>query len=214
MPPRLKFVQTNCFEEICPMFTGIVETTGIVIAIEEKNDNKIFWIESNISDQLKIDQSVSHSGVCLTVEQVAGTRHRVTAVEETLNKTNLSVWQAGHLVNLERSLKLDSGLDGHLVQGHTDTVATCTSVKERKGSWEFEFAFPRKFAGLVIEKGSVCINGISLTAFDVENKSFKVAIIPYTYEHTNIKTVRRGEVVNIEFDIIGKYVLRRLSLKG
>lgn len=186
---------------------------GVITGVEANGGNKTFWIESNISNQLKADQSVSHSGVCLTVEQVADGRHRVTAIEETLNKTNLSSWQVGHLVNLERSLKLDSQLDGHLVQGHIDSVATCTRVKEQNGSWEFEFTYPRKFAELVIEKGSVCINGISLTAFDVRKKSFKVAIIPYTYEHTNIKAVRKGEIVNIEFDMIGKYVLRRLSLK-
>jgi riboflavin synthase len=195
------------------MFTGIIETMGVITGVEANGGNKTFWIESNISNQLKADQSVSHSGVCLTVEQVADGRHRVTAIEETLNKTNLSSWQVGHLVNLERSLKLDSQLDGHLVQGHIDSVATCTRVKEQNGSWEFEFTYPRKFAELVIEKGSVCIDGISLTAFDVRKKSFKVAIIPYTYEHTNIKAVRKGEIVNIEFDMIGKYVLRRLSLK-
>jgi riboflavin synthase len=194
------------------MFTGIIETIGIVTSVDVNGGNKIFWIESNISDQLKTDQSLSHSGVCLTVEEAVASRHRVTAIEETLKKTNLSTWETGDLINLERSLKPESRLDGHWVQGHIDTVATCTSIKGKQGSWEFEFTFPRKFAELVIEKGSVCVNGISLTAFDVKKKSFKVAIIPYTYEHTNIKAIQEGEIVNIEFDIIGKYVLRRLSL--
>ena len=210
-PPE--FVRINCFEEICAMFTGIVETIGIVAAVTPDGANKTFWIESNISDQLKTDQSVSHSGVCLTVEEAIASRHRVTAIGETLKKTNLSTWETGDLINLERSLTPESRLDGHLVQGHADSVATCIGVKEKQGSWEYEFSFPGKFAELVIEKGSVCINGISLTAFGVKKKSFKVAIIPYTYEHTNIKAVRKGAIANIEFDIIGKYVLRRLSLK-
>jgi len=196
------------------MFTGIVETVGIVAAVTADGSNRTFWIESDISDQLKTDQSVSHSGVCLTVEEVIASRHRVTAIDETLKKTTLSAWETGDLINLERSLKPESRLDGHWVQGHSDSVATCIGMKERHGSWEYEFSFPGKFAELVIEKGSVCINGISLTAFDVKKKSFKVAIIPYTYEHTNIKAVREGAVVNVEFDMIGKYVLRRLSLKG
>ena len=196
------------------MFTGIVETLGIVTAVTADGANKTFWIESNISDQLKTDQSVSHSGVCLTVEEVIESRHRVTAIDETLKKTNLSTWETGDLINLERSLTPESRLDGHWVQGHADAVVTCTGIQEKKGSWEYEFSFARKFAELVIEKGSVCVNGISLTAFSVKKKNFKVAIIPYTYEHTNIKAVRKDEVVNIEFDIIGKYVLRRLSLKG
>ncbi len=192
------------------MFTGIIETMGIVKNITADGSNKTIWIESGISNELKIDQSVSHSGVCLTIEEIKENSHKVTAIEETLNKTNLNDWKVGDLVNLERSLKLDSRLDGHFVQGHVDATATCIARKDKKGSWEFEFVFSKKFAELIIEKGSVCINGISLTAFDVKKKSFKVAIIPYTFEHTNIKVVQKGDIVNIEFDLIGKYVLRKI----
>lgn len=195
------------------MFTGIIESVGLVKNIAVDGSNKIFWIESEISGELKPDQSVSHDGACLTIEEVVGKNHRVTAIEETLKKTSLANWQVGQLVNLERSLKMYSRLDGHLVQGHIDATATCTDKQQKEGSWEYEFTFPKKFAPLVIEKGSVSINGISLTAFDVRRRSFRVAIIPYTFEHTNIKSVYVGEVVNIEFDMIGKYVLRGLSLK-
>ena len=194
------------------MFTGIIEQQGIVKQVIIKGSNHSFWIESPISDQFKIDQSVSHSGVCLTVEEVDGSRHRVTAIDETIQKTNLADWKEGDLVNLEQCLKLNDKLDGHIVQGHVDTVGTCKKVKQKKGSWEFEFSFPKKYAALVIEKGSVAVNGISLTAFDITKKSFRVAIIPYTYEHTNIKEVKKGTIVNLEFDILGKYLLRRLSL--
>lgn len=194
------------------MFTGIVEITGAVKKVISNGSNKTFWIESPLSSQLKLDQSVSHSGVCLTVEEIAGNRHRITAIDETLQKTNLACWNEGTIVNLERCLQLNDRLDGHLVQGHADTTGICIKRKEKKGSWEFEFEFPKKFAGLVIEKGSVCVNGISLTAFDVKKKSFRVAIIPYTFEHTNIREVQPGDTVNLEFDMIGKYLLRRLSL--
>jgi riboflavin synthase len=195
------------------MFTGIVETTGIITEIINSGANKSFWIRSDIASELKPDQSVNHNGVCLTVEEIKGDLHRVTAIEETLQKTNLGNWKAGQLVNLERSLKLDSRLDGHLVQGHVDARAICLSKKQRHGSWEYEFRFPKKFSSLVIEKGSVCLDGISLTVFNVKNKSFKVAIIPYTYEHTNIKSVDKSDEVNIEFDVLGKYILKSLSNK-
>ena len=171
-------------------------------------------MESSISSQLKADQSVSHSGVCLTVEEVRENAHRITAVDETLQKTNLGNWKEGTLVNLERCLQLNDRLDGHMVQGHVDTTATCTKRKEKAGSWEFEFAIPKRFAELLIEKGSVCVNGISLTAFDVKRKKFTVAIVPFTFEHTNIKEVQEGDSVNLEFDMIGKYLLRRLSLSA
>lgn len=196
------------------MFTGIIETMGIVTNVIDERSNKTIWIESGISKQLKADESVNHDGVCLTVEEVKVNSHRVTAIEETLKKTNLANCRVGSLINLERSLRLDSRLDGHFVQGHVDTTALCLKKTERKGSWEYEFGFPKKFAELVIEKGSVCLNGISLTAYNVKRKSFTVAIIPYTYEHTNIKAVQKGDAVNIEFDLIGKYMLRRLSLKA
>ena len=195
------------------MFTGIIETTGIVKEVISNGSNRIFRVESSISSQLSADQSVSHSGACLTVEEVSGNTHRITAIDETLNKTNLGNWKEGTVVNLERCLQLNGRFDGHLVQGHVDTTATCTKRKEKTGSWEFEFAFPKKMAKLVIEKGSVCVNGISLTAFDVKRKNFTVAIVPFTFEHTNIKEVHVGDSVNLEFDMIGKYLLRRLSLK-
>jgi riboflavin synthase len=195
------------------MFTGIVETTGLVKEIIAQGGNKTFWIESVISKELNIDQSISHNGICLTVEAVRENIHRITAIAETLKKTNMDDWKTGDPVNLERCLKLDSRLDGHLVLGHIDTTATCVEKKEKKGSREYEFVFSKTFSGLVIEKGSICLNGISLTTFDVKKKNFKVAIIPYTLEHTNMRSVGKGDRVNIEFDLIGKYVLRRLSLK-
>src|SRR5258708_17051770 len=195
------------------MFTGIVETTGVITAVSENNGNKTFWIESSISSQLTIDQSVNHNGVCLTVEEVSKNKHRVTAIEETLAKTNLGGWTISDLINLERSLKLDSRLDGHFVQGHIDATASCISTKEKNGSWEFEFEFSKKFAELIIEKGSVCLDGISLTVFDLKKKSFKVAIIPYTFEHTNIKNLNKRDLVNIELDMVGKYILRKIRLE-
>jgi riboflavin synthase len=194
------------------MFTGIIESLGKVKELIINGSNKTFWIESPLSNELKVDQSVSHSGVCLTVEEVRDGRHRVTAIEETLKKTNLGSWEAGAPVNIERCLALNGRVDGHFVQGHVDSTGTCISRKEKDGSWEFEFEFPGKFAELIIEKGSICINGVSLTAFNVKKKKFTVAIIPYTYEHTNIKNINPGDSVNLEFDLIGKYLLRRLSL--
>jgi riboflavin synthase len=195
------------------MFTGIIESTGLVKEVIINGSNQTFWIISTLSPQFKIDQSVSHSGVCLTVEEIKENCHRVTAIDETLQKTNIGDWKEGSLINLERCLQLNARIDGHLVQGHVDTTATCTKRKEKKGSWEFEFEFNKKFAELIIEKGSICINGISLTAFNVKKKSFRVAIIPYTFEHTNIKEVQKGDSVNLEFDMIAKYLIRRLSLK-
>jgi riboflavin synthase len=195
------------------MFTGIIESAGIVKEVITNGSNRTFWIESPISGAFKPDQSVSHSGVCLTVEEVNGTIHRVTAIAETLTKTNLGDWASGTMINLERSLQLGDRLDGHIVQGHVDTVAVCKTMAEKKGSWEYCFEFPKKFAELVIEKGSIAVNGISLTAFNIRKKSFSVAIIPYTFEHTNIKVIKAGTRVNIEFDMIGKYLLRKLSLE-
>ena len=194
------------------MFTGIVETQGIIKKIIEKGANRIFWIKSPISSKLKRDQSVSHDGVCLTVEEIKGNRYRVTAIAETLGKTNIGEWREGSIVNLERCLKVKDRLDGHFVQGHVDTIAICTDKKEKNGSWEFSFQFPLKFGELVIEKGSVSINGISLTVFNVSGNTFDVAIIPYTFEHTNMNTIDVGQKVNIEFDMIGKYINRKLSL--
>lgn len=195
------------------MFTGIVETMGTVTAVEEKGTNLVFKIDSNISAALRVDQSVAHDGVCLTVEATAGTQHQVTAIAETLEKTCLGTWKPGKKVNLERSLLLTSRLDGHFVQGHADTTAQLEKIRERKGSYELEFSFGRKWASLLIEKGSICINGTSLTVFDVKKQSFRVAIIPYTWQHTNLSMLQPGHPVNIEFDILGKYIQRMLHLK-
>ncbi len=193
------------------MFTGIIECTGIVEKIESKGSNKTFWIKSPIGNELKIDQSLAHNGVCLTVEEIANSIHRVTAIEETLRKTNLHTLHIGSEINLERCMLMNGRLDGHIVQGHVDCTATCTHKKQLDGSWEFSFEFDKQFAHLVIEKGSISINGTSLTCFNVSENNFTVAIIPYTFEHTNIKHVVAGSIVNIEFDIIGKYILRRME---
>jgi riboflavin synthase len=195
------------------MFTGIIEATGVVKEVISNGSNRTFWVDSSISSQFKVDQSVSHSGVCLTVEEIVANNHRITAIDETRKKTNIGDWKEGTIVNLERCLQLNDRLDGHIVQGHVDTIGTCIKRKEKKGSWEFEFEFSKKFAELVIEKGSICVNGISLTAFDLTKKSFCVAVIPYTFQHTNINKVEEGNTVNLEFDMIGKYLLRKLSLR-
>lgn len=194
------------------MFTGIVETQGIVKNVVEKGTNKTFWVKSPISSKLKIDQSVAHDGVCLTVEDVKGTRHRVTAIAETLNKTTLGDWKEGSSINIERCLKINGRLDGHFVQGHIDATAICIDKKEKDGSWEFSFQFLPGFSSLIIEKGSIAINGISLTIFNVTETTFTIAIIPYTFEHTNMNLVKPGQKVNIEFDMLGKYINRKLSL--
>jgi riboflavin synthase len=196
------------------MFTGIIENTGIVKDIQISGTNKTFWIASPLSSQLKVDQSLSHSGVCLTVEEVDGESHRVTAIEETLLKTNLGQLKTGAVVNLERCMPMNGRLDGHIVQGHVDATAECTNVIQKEGSWEFTFRFPTQFSSLVIEKGSISLNGISLTVFNAGNDSFSVAIIPYTFNHTNINAVKQGDRVNIEFDILGKYVQRMMEQRG
>ncbi|MEI8111907.1 MAG: riboflavin synthase [Chitinophagia bacterium] len=196
------------------MFTGIIESLGKVISATTSGTNKVFWIESPISEELKIDQSVSHNGVCLTVEEIKGTAHRVTAIQETLQKTNCGNWIDGTAVNLERCLLANGRLDGHLVQGHVDTTGTCLSREDANGSWLYRFEFPEKFAPLIIEKGSIAINGISLTCFNVTANSCMVAIIPYTFNHTNLQWVEAGAMVNIEFDLMGKYILRMRELSG
>ena len=192
------------------MFTGIVETQGTIKKVIEKEGNRTFWIKSSISSKLKPDQSVAHDGACLTVEEVNGNQHRVTAIAETLIKTTLGDWQKGATINLERCLKINDRLDGHFVQGHIDTSAICIDRKEKGGSWEFSFQFLPEFATLIIEKGSISINGISLTIFNVTETTFDVAIIPYTFEHTNMNLVKQGQKVNIEFDMLGKYINRKL----
>jgi len=194
------------------MFTGIVEEKGIIREVETNGSNQTFWVESPLSAEFKVDQSVSHSGVCLTVEETRNGMHRVTAIAETLEKTNLGKWAAGSLVNIERCLPFNGRLDGHFVQGHVDTTGTCISKTDKQGSWEYEIAFPEEFAPLVIEKGSISLNGISLTIFNVGKDRFTVAIIPYTYMHTDVQTVEPGSIVNLEFDLIGKYILRKLTL--
>ena len=193
------------------MFTGIIESTGHVLSIETIGTNQVFWISSPISHELKIDQSLSHNGVCLTIEEIIEGKHRVTAIEETLLKTNLGNLIAGDSVNLERCMTMNGRIDGHIVQGHVDTTAICTNVVEKEGSWQYQFQFDAQFKNLVIEKGSATINGTSLTIFNVTNNSFEVAIIPYTYENTNIKFLKVSDTVNIEFDMIGKYVNRMMQ---
>lgn len=195
------------------MFTGIIETTGKIVLVAQNGGNKSFLVASPISHELKIDQSVSHNGVCLTVEEVIDNQHRVTAIRETLDKTDLNTWKAGDTVNLERCLAFNGRLDGHVVQGHVDATAVCTNVKELNGSWQYTFEFPAEFAPYIIEKGSISLNGISLTVFNVTRNGFDVAIIPYTYEHTNIRFIKPGSTVNLEFDVFGKYVQRYLSLQ-
>lgn len=194
------------------MFTGIVETTGRIKEVISQGTNRTFWIASPLSHELKIDQSVSHDGVCLTVEEVSNGAHRVTAIAETLAKTNLHFWTAGQTVNIERCMIMNGRIDGHIVQGHVDTTAVCIARADLNGSWEFRFRFPEQFASLIIEKGSIAVNGTSLTIFNISRNEFTVAIIPYTYEHTSISQVVPDSVVNIEFDIIGKYIQRRENL--
>ena len=195
------------------MFTGIIEQTGIIKDIISQGTNRSFWVESALTASLKIDQSVSHNGVCLTVEELKDNMHLVTAIEETLAKTSLQNWKEGAVVNLERCMQLNGRLDGHIVQGHVDCTATCVAVADRVGSWEYTFSFPQQFAAFIIEKGSVTVNGISLTCFNISENQFTVAIIPYTYEHTNMSDLTKGDLVNIEWDVVGKYISRILSLK-
>lgn len=201
------------FSEICKMFTGIIETIGTLSAIEAHGTNLSFWINSPLFASLKIDQSLSHNGVCLTIEELKDNKHKVTAIAETLLKTNLGKLKTGDPINLERCMQMNGRIDGHIVQGHVDTTAICSSVIEKDGSWEYQFTIDEKFASLIIEKGSITVNGISLTLFNISSSSFTVAIIPYTFEHTNMHQLTEGDVVNIEFDMIGKYVNRIQSLQ-
>ncbi|MEO7802560.1 MAG: riboflavin synthase [Ginsengibacter sp.] len=195
------------------MFTGIIEALGIVKKIEVHGTNKTFWIEAPFTGEIKVDESIGHNGVCLTVEEISENDYRVTAILETLEKTNIDDWFVGKKVNLERSLRLNATMDGHIVQGHVDAKAICKKVKALEGSWEFTFTYDKKFAPLIIEKGSVAINGVSLTAFEVTKKKLTVAIIPFTYQHTSFSDLKEGDIVNIEFDVLGKYVARMLTLK-
>ena len=195
------------------MFTGIIESTGIIKEVIDEGTNKTFWISSPISNELKVDQSLSHNGVCLTVEEVKDGMHRVTAIEETLVKTDINTWETGAEINLERCMQLNGRIDGHIVQGHVDCTAACIEVFGKEGSWEYRFQFDIQFAKFIIEKGSITINGISLTLFNIGIDTFTVAIIPYTFEHTNMKTLKKGDLVNLEFDMIGKYINRLQSLQ-
>lgn len=194
------------------MFTGIIETLGTVRQVRHEQSNVHFTLESPISGELKIDQSLSHNGVCLTVVALGEGAHTVTAVAETLARTNLGRWKPGALVNLERCLPMGGRLDGHIVQGHVDAIAECIEVLETGGSWRFTFRYRPGPEHILIDKGSVCVNGVSLTVVEPHDDLFSVAIIPYTWEHTNFKTLRPGDTVNLEFDIIGKYVTRYLSV--
>ena len=211
---KMKYKKLKKQLQICPMFTGIIETQGVCTHITENGSNKTFTIQSTIGTSLKIDQSLSHNGVCLTVESIQQNTHTVTAIEETLKKTNLGLLQPGDAINLERCMLINGRLDGHIVQGHVDCTAICIEKKVLNGSWEFVFQFPGEFASLIIEKGSVCVNGISLTCFNVSKDRFTIAVIPYTFEHTNIRTVNPGSMVNIEFDVVGKYIARIQELKS
>jgi len=190
------------------MFTGIIETLGKVVDLKHDQGNLHITVESGIAAELKIDQSVAHNGVCLTVVALADGKHTVTAIEETLNKTNIGHLKTGDLVNLERCMQMNARLDGHIVQGHVDQTATCIAFNELDGSWEYTFEYDASTGNVTVEKGSICINGISLTVVNSTENVFSVAIIPYTFEHTNLQHVRTGSVVNLEFDIIGKYVAR------
>jgi riboflavin synthase len=193
------------------MFTGIIEDLGKVMALQHDHGNLHITVASNIWQELKIDQSVAHNGVCLTVIAIADGTHTVTAIEETLNKTNLGELQVGDIVNLERCMQMNARLDGHIVQGHVDQTASCTAFRELDGSWEYTFQYDASKGNVTVEKGSACVNGISLTVVNSQADSFSVAIIPYTYQHTNLQNVRVGSTVNLEFDIIGKYVARLMQ---
>jgi len=195
------------------MFTGIIEATGEVTEVFTRQSNREFYIKSSLAHELKIDESLSHNGVCLTIEDIKNDIYRVTAIEETLKKTDLDQWGKGSSINLERSMKLNDRLDGHIVQGHVDTTGTCISRNDKGGSVEFTFEFNEVFAPLIIEKGSICVNGVSLTAFAVNKANFTVAIIPYTLLHTNFNSLSINNLVNLEFDVLGKYVARIMSLK-
>ena len=190
------------------MFTGIIETLGKVQEIRKDGDNVHVTINSAITKELKIDQSVAHNGVCLTVVDIKNEEYTVTAIRETIEKTNLGNWKQGDLLNLERAMKLGDRLDGHIVQGHVDQIGTCTSVEEANGSWYYTFEYDANLNNITIEKGSITVNGVSLTVVNSKTSEFSIAIIPYTYEHTNFRNFVVGTKINLEFDVIGKYVSR------
>jgi riboflavin synthase len=195
------------------MFTGIIETLGVIREIEKDKDNLHITIDSSITEELQIDQSVAHNGICLTVISINNTFYTVTAIGETIKKTTISHWQNGDSVNLERAMKLGDRLDGHIVQGHVDQIGSCTAVNETNGSWYYTFEYDESLQNITIEKGSITVNGVSLTVVNSKKNEFSVAIIPYTFEHTNFKTFKVGTKVNLEFDVIGKYVSKLHSKK-
>ena len=194
------------------MFTGIIETLGIIKEIRKEQGNLHITVASDITHELKIDQSVAHNGICLTVVQIENNQYTVTAIQETIDKTAIGTWQVGDTINLERAMKLGDRLDGHIVQGHVDQTGTCKSITEANGSWVFTFAYDPALSNITIEKGSITVNGTSLTVVNSAAHNFSVAIIPYTYEHTNFHTYKVGTQVNLEFDVIGKYVARLTAL--
>jgi len=195
------------------MFTGIIETLGIIKDLKKDNNNLNITVFSSITHELKIDQSVAHNGVCLTVIAINNGEYTVTAIKETIEKTNLADWKVGDLLNLERAMKLGDRLDGHIVQGHVDQTGICKSIEKANGSWYFTFEYDSNFNNITIEKGSITVNGVSLTVVNSKEKEFSVAIIPYTFEHTNFKNVQIGTTINLEFDVVGKYVARLYSLR-
>lgn len=190
------------------MFTGIIETLGTINEIQKDKDNLHITVDSNLTSELKIDQSVSHNGICLTVVALTDSSYTVTAIAETISKTNISTWKEGDVVNLERAMKLGDRLDGHIVQGHVDQIGKCVSIEEANGSWNYTFEYDSALSNITIEKGSITVNGVSLTVVNSKKNEFSVSIIPYTYEHTNFQNFTIGSVINLEFDVIGKYVSR------
>jgi|TARA_R110002020_G_scaffold30237_1_gene95253 riboflavin synthase len=196
------------------MFTGIIETLGKIKKLTPDGENLHIVVESSLAPELQVDQSVSHNGVCLTVVALSENTYTVTAIKETLDKTNLSKLSVGSVVNLERAMKMDARLDGHIVQGHVDQVGVCSAIKEVNGSWYFTFTYDSENGNITIEKGSITVNGVSLTVVQSEDHTFSVAIIPYTYEHTNFNQFQVGTNVNLEFDVIGKYVKRLIEMRG
>jgi riboflavin synthase len=190
------------------MFTGIIETMGTITHIEREGGNVHFSLSSNITHELKIDQSLAHNGVCLTVIAIDGDQYTVTAIQETLDKTALKQWSVGDKINLERAMRLGDRLDGHMVQGHVDEVASCISVEDQNGSWLYRFEYSEDSNNITIEKGSICVNGTSLTVVGSASNTFGVAIIPYTYEHTVFHQLQKGDLVNVEFDMVGKYIAK------
>lgn len=196
------------------MFTGIIESVAKVERVQAEGSNRHFMLSSTLSSELKVDQSVSHNGVCLTVTRIEAAGYWVTAVAETLSKSNLGQWQQGTQVNVERCMLNNGRFDGHIVQGHVDQTGVVASVRDENGSWLFRFSFDPSLGNVVVEKGSIAVNGVSLTCFDVADDGFSVAIIPYTFQHTNFHQLKKGDTVNLEFDIIGKYVKRLLGKAG